>query len=438
VIAKAPTLQVGIKGENTTKPYWIQLDSIDLSKHVIWTTLDDSAGGEQAMQATITKYIDMEYFEFDKRPGWRVVIMQHTTLNVLDVLVVFNHSHGDGKSAKLFHQFLLAELNKPDANDHQQNLTLTLEDSSKNFPPPTEKAGDLSLSLGFVLKEAWEEYKPGAASSSNPTDAKWAPIRPLPYKSRVRVFTIPQHLLSNVLSACRDHKATLTALIDTLPLISLASQIEAELAPGFASCTAIDQRRFLPPHSKRYPWLDPKETIANYVTIMYHKFGVDLVSEVRSKISESTTEGDLSKDLLDLLWKTSARVRNEIAKRLDMGLRDDMVGLMKLVPDWRKKHLKDAKKPRALSWFVTNIGLFEELPTTVTEETFDPETHWKVCRAQFTASAEPPAWALIFAVASVKNGDLVVTCTWQDNAVEESLVEKLMWDMERWLVQIGT
>lgn len=86
---------------------------------------------------------------------------------------------------------------------------------------------------------------------------------------------------------------------------------------------------------------------------------------------------------------------------------------------------------------MTNIGAFEQLPSGVTEETYDSRTHWKLRRAQFTASIETPLWALIFAVASAKNGDLVITCTWQDTVVEAMLVERLMEDLERWMVQLA-
>ncbi|KAF2651821.1 hypothetical protein K491DRAFT_719472 [Lophiostoma macrostomum CBS 122681] len=433
VVSGAPLLQVGCIGENTANPFWIQLDSVDLSEHVVWVNLDS----DQAMHATIASHINMRFPDVDKRPGFRVVVMQRVGHSFLDILVVFNHHHGDGMGAKIFHRFLLLELNKPMSEDDQQSLTITFEDSSKDFPPPTEKAGDLTLSPGFLVREAWKEYKPGASSVTRPTDAKWAPIRSEPHLSKFRVVTIPQNVLSNTLSACRDHKTTLTALLNCLALISLASQIGEDLAPGFASSTAIDQRRFISPHSKRYPQLDPKETIANYVTVIYHEFGVDLVSDIRFKLDASAAEGGLSEEIVDLLWKTSARVRTEISNRLEMGLRNDMVGLMKLVPDWRKRHMKDMEKPRALSWFLTNLGLFEELPASLSSESYDPKSNWAIRRAQFTASAEVPLSALLLAVASVRNGDLVITCSWQDTVVETSLVERLVGDMERWLRQIG-
>lgn len=114
-----------------------------------------------------------------------------------------------------------------------------------------------------------------------------------------------------------------------------------------------------------------------------------------------------------------------------MGVYNDLLGLLKMVPSWEKKFLKDAKKSRLLSWFLTNLSVFEE---GLEAETGTPSVRK---RAQFTLSAETPLAALLIGVLLVKGGELVLTCTWQDTVVERILVEPLMMDLVKWLNKIG-
>jgi hypothetical protein len=440
VISGAPTLQAGIFGKDSSKPFWVQLRSLDLKEHVKWIYSNEPTVSEKAVQATVLEYLDMRYFDLDKKPGWKVIIMQHAASDILDILFVWNHPHGDGMSGKIFHKSLLQALDElhEDGPQCSPNLTLELTDSSVTFPPSIEDTVGLTISPSYMLKEAWKEYKP-TSLFPRATDARWAPIRALPYKSHYEVITISDTILRKVLATCKGQETTLTGLLNSLVLVSMASHLEAKKAPGFASSTAIDQRRFVPAHSKKYPELVPANTIANYVSVMYHEYDEALLGDIRSKLAVNPTTGTglLSEDLLDLLWTVAKRVREEISKRLEMGVHNDMVGLSKLVPDWRKKFLKDAKKPRALSWFLTNLGIFEAVSETESDSSNGVGTSWVRKRAQFTLSTEIPVAALLIGVASVKGGELVLTCTWQDTVVEAILVESLMLDLVKWLNQIG-
>jgi hypothetical protein len=440
VVSGAPTLQVGILGEKSSKPVWIKLETVDLNEHLKWTTLDGSTNSEHSVQAAVASQLDTRFFKLDVRPGWRVLVMNHTTLDILDILFVWNHPHADGMSGKIFHQLLLEELNKVTKNGVEENtngLVLKFPDSPKAFPPATESLVRLPVTPRFVLKEAWNDYKPPSLFPRK-IEASWAPIRTSHYKTQFRSFVIPNGILSKVVTICHDQKTTLTALLNGLALVSLASHIDEAKAPVFASSTAIDQRRFLPSHPPAYPWFDGKKTIANYVSIMTHQFDSDVVAEIRSKLGNDSRRGELSEAVLNLLWSTSARVRSEIANRLEIGLQNDVVGLMKFVPNWKKQFRRDVKKPRKLSWFVTNLGVFEGEHEAYETQPSRPQQSWSIRRAQFTLSTEIPVAALLIGVASVQNESLVITCTWQDTVVEQSLVESLMADMERWLTQIGS
>ncbi|PVH99978.1 hypothetical protein DM02DRAFT_709850 [Periconia macrospinosa] len=431
VIASSPTLRSVISGADTSEPVWIQLHSLDLNEHIKWATFDDAVASDQAVRATVLEQLSMRFWDLDKRPGWRLVVMQHATKEVLDILFVWNHPHADGMSGKIFHEHLLEALNQLPANEpqHSGHLTMDFTDSSVAFPPRIEETVELTLTTPYLLKEAWKEYKPTSLFPSA-TDARWAPIQALQYKFSYESATVSETVLRKILHMCRDRGTTLTGLLNSLVLVSLASHLEAKIAPGFMSSTAIDQRRFVPAPSEKYPDLVPAKTIGNYVTVLYHEYDKVLLADIRGKIARSKP-GCLSEDLLDSLWAVAKRVRGEISKRLEMGVHNDLLGLSKMVPDWSKKFKKDAKKPRPLSWFLTNLGVFEEGLEAETGNS------WVRKRAQFTLSTETPLAALLIGVASVRGEDLVFTCTWQDTVVERILFESLMMDLVKWLNQIG-
>lgn len=177
------------------------------------------------------------------RSGWRTAILQHTQSNFLVFLFVWNHPHGDGMSGKIFHEFLLHHLNTDEGD-----LTLQFADTSSefSFPPTTEQLRGFPTSASFLLEATWDGHKP-IWLFRDTHQADWAPICTSSYKSQFWTFTI-NNTLFNVLAACRHHKTTLTALLNSLVLISLSSHLEKSRASAFASSTAIDHRRFLPSH----------------------------------------------------------------------------------------------------------------------------------------------------------------------------------------------
>lgn len=89
--------------------------------------------------------------------------------------------------------------------------------------------------------------------------------------------------------------------------------------------------------------------MGNYVTIMSHQFDSTLVSQIRSHIPSKDRASPLTVELIQKVWSTGARVRGEIEQKLAMGLKNDLVGAMKLVKDWRQQMRDTAKRPRQFS-----------------------------------------------------------------------------------------
>ncbi|KAI4860461.1 alcohol acetyltransferase-domain-containing protein [Hypoxylon rubiginosum] len=437
-VLQNPVLQVAILDANSKRPAWIQLENLDLTQHVEWQFLDHSADFEDVSQETTVSQLDATYPELEKRPGWKIFILHQFETDILEILFTWNHPHADGMSGKIFMESLFQNLNTKRNNDIHQDSdnVIRLPQSTPRLPPPIEELTKLPVEPQFALKSFWQEYRPQIFSRSL-SQANWAPICLSPYKTQFRVFTIDNATLAKVLAACREHDTTLTGLLHGLILVSLASHLQENAAPAFESITAIDLRRFLS-STTSYPWIQPKRTMGNYVTITGHVFGTDLLKQIRSKIPPKTTDVELPASLLDEVWSTAFAVRKDIQHKLEIGVKNDMVGLMRFVGDWLVQMRDMARRPRPHSWFVSNLGVLDGNPNTNEELSSGKDEAWFIRRAQFAISAETTSAALMISPMTVAGGQLCVGGSWQDCIFDVSLGESVMADLERWLVQIGT
>ncbi|KAF2249681.1 hypothetical protein BU26DRAFT_563579 [Trematosphaeria pertusa] len=442
VVLAQPHLQTGIIGENSKNPAFVRLDRLDLRNHVQWITLDDSSHFQQMYLETMQAQLDSRYENLSTQPGWRVVVLHEIGAESIEVLYVWNHPHHDGSSGKIFHQYLLRYLNETTSQDKEpivevsedsDRWILDLPDPSDKLPPNPEIPTSWPVSPGFVLSELWKGLKPEWIFPPGNMHARWAPIQASPYQTRFRNFTVDTHLVMKLVGACRLHHTTLTGLVQALCLVSLSTALQD--VSGFASRTPYDLRHILPSNTKQYPWLQPKESMCNYVSVVDHEFDPKLVDTIRSHMPAMSSDSKLlSADVMDVVWSVSARVRREIQARLDSGTRNDMIGIMKLCPDWNSQQQSEMRRMRYLSWLVTNLGVLDgESSTTVGKE-----EAWSLRRAELILSAETPSAALSVSIMTVKGREMCVTCSWQDCVVDAELGERLMGDLERWLTDIGS
>lgn len=441
VVLSQPHLQVGITGENSKSPAFVRLEQLDLRNHVDWREVGAPDQIEQAYLEAMQTQLDSRYDHLSTRPGWRVVVLHQLGAESLEVLYVWNHVHHDGMSGKIFHKQFLRHLNENSKQNDELTPTkhpgdstswiLDLPDSSDKLPPNPELLSSWPMTPEFLLRILWRELKPPSIFPPGNTHATWAPIQASPFATRFHTFTIHHKTVTNLVTACRSHRTTLTGLIQALVLVSLTSLLRE--MKGFASRTPFDLRHILPSHTPKYPWLQPKESMCNYVSVVEHDFNTEIVAEIRSKMPDKPTDASLPADIMEIVWSVSARVRKEIEQRLESGEQNDLIGIMKFVSDWRTQQRADAKKARYLSWLVTNLGVIDGGAGTAQEQ----EEGWSLRRAELVLSAEVPSAAISVSLMTVKDEKMCVTCSWQDCVVPSSVAEGLIGDLERWLNEIG-
>jgi hypothetical protein len=221
-----------------------------------------------------------------------------------------------------------------------------------------------------------------------------------------------------LVDVCRQQHTTLTGLVQALCLVSLSTVLQD--VSGFASRTPYDLRHILPSNTELYPWLQPKELMCNYVSVVDHRFDPKLIDTIRSQTSVTSSVSKLSSNVTDIFWSVSTRVRQEIKARLESSTRDDLIGIMKLCPDWNSKQQSKMRKTRYLSWLVVNLGVTDGVSSTSVRS----EEPWSLRRAELILSAETPSAALSVSIMIFKSREMCVTCSWQDCVVDTKLDER--------------
>lgn len=453
-IMRHPMLQVGMIDATFKSPSWIQLQSLDLTQHIKWLYIGGHDNFEQTVQETFRIQLDARFPDLSiKQPGWKITVIRQGNAPIMEVLLTWNHPQFDAVGAKVFHEDFLEMLNNAENGAYERTGLdgdiLRLPQAPPLLPTPIESLRSLPVDLKYLAKVFWEETRPQFLNRDI-SQAAWCPIRSSPYKTQFRAFFMDNASLLAILALCRQNKTTITGLLNGLALLAFSSHLDSTVAPAFQSSTIIDHRRNLPPAPPGAPWVRSDRAVGNYVTQLLHQFDTELVPRIRSKLPADASKGrDLCADLQRELWAVSAQNRLEIVRKLDAGLRNDLIGLFKHVTNWQQTMRDMAKKRRQLSWLVTNIGVLDgntstglsttttTQPPTGSDTKSDDGQSWSIGRAQFGLSAEIPAAAIEFASVSVAGRGMCVGANWPDCAVDAILGERIMADLERWLAQLA-
>ncbi|EXL65169.1 hypothetical protein FOPG_18594 [Fusarium oxysporum f. sp. conglutinans race 2 54008] len=245
----------------------------------------------------------------------------------MDVVFAWDHSAGDGKSGKILHDTFLTCLNTPDSN------SITLKDRSFDVPvtlhtSPMDQLIDLPISLGYIVSELSREFLPQL--STKPHMATWAPIFAEPAKTRLSWVHVTKEALPSVLDACRMHETTLTAFLNALFMVSMATRLSEAKARAFSCGTPICFRHFQKAGKSD---IDCNKTFMNCYAYWPFVFEQGLIAKIRQQFSDAKTNPDLDINLEDAVWDVARTIREGLLAKLKQGTKNDTVGLAKFIGD---------------------------------------------------------------------------------------------------------
>ncbi|GFP54314.1 hypothetical protein ACSS6W_002021 [Trichoderma asperelloides] len=422
IVKEQPALRVGITGEDSGNAHFTHIPQFDLRDHVSVQSVPCETA--QEYEDKIAEHQgwehDQKWQNLETRPPWRITILRPTSNNeaVLsqlggqeDVFFAFHHSLMDGTSGRLFHELLLSALAAHQDQDKEIPTALSFPEPA-SLPEPLEAAVNFTLSFRFIVGILWNHFAPSFLKPKKQPIWNAKPVDfALPFKTRIKPIDISPETLSVLLDACRSHSVTLTALLHSLVLASLAKRLSSSPAesPAFLSGTPINLRPYLT--KKPDDKTSGSTTLRCLVSTCVHQFSPKTISALRAPDA----------DINALIWENALQVKKELAAKLALTPRDDITAMLKFVGDWDAFWRGKDGKPRTESWEISNIGVLKSAETANNSP--------KATRMFFsngTMVAGPPIGV---DVASVAGSKLTVSLSWQDTIVDDELMDQLRSDL---------
>lgn len=378
--------------EPSKKPSYARLAQYDLQDCIIFETrqLDHKLGSEQAneeLDELLERYHNTRFDErWGELPLWRLVILHEPGDQTRFIACfVWQHAIGDGHTGPSFHRSFQAELSTLSA------LSCTPEmDKSETMvrcpqialPPSLESVHKLPLSPGYLLKMAWQDNFP-----SN-SQALWlgASIT-APTRSRFRSFVLTAETTSGLLSVCRAHLVTMTAVIHALIAVAIFSNIPANKTQ-LKSSIAINLR----------PWISSdalkEDEMGNFVSTTY-------LDHKRPKSLDSN------------LWPEAQRIKKLLDIEVQLGGKNASTGCLRWVGNMHKYFASKTGQPRDATYCLTNLGVFHPRKG---------DSHWATQDMVFSESFDAAREAMDVTMITGEDGRLTLGLIWGDGVVEEKLM----------------
>ncbi|KAJ4002777.1 Alcohol acetyltransferase [Fusarium irregulare] len=431
-IDQHPLLQVGLVNERSKRAAWSRIGQVNFANHIERQLVNQLDNYHDSLRDLTQRHLDTKFGNRATRPGWRLVVLKLEGQNLLEIMFVWCHTNCDGTGGKIFHESLLRSLNSVMIGATQislENHIYQTTASAQNMLPPQEVIAKYRITPKSALDSVWHELKPPIFVSKS-TYVSWADITRTPCKTQLRTLTIGQTTLQKLLTACRSHKTTLTGLLHGIMLVCLVGQLPESKIASIMAETPLSLRRFIKPEAKASPTIDPKRLIGNYVTKMEHDFGKDLVNRIWRLIQTVDVEEQftiLEKDM----WAAAILVRQEIQAKLELGLKNDLVGLMAVVGDWEKYMKDEMAKPRTASWLITNLGEIDGICKS------EDRSCWSIQRSKFSLAAGVVSPMFNISVITAKGNDLCIDVSWQDGLIDSAIGDRLIEGIHKWLDYIA-
>lgn len=463
-------MRVGLIDEDTNRPAYVHVPSIDLSRHVCWLEPLDVEDMDVAMETELTMQLSTRWENLDRQPPWKVTVFiirepnqddgtkpngPDVTAAAIEILYTYHHALGDGTSGTIFHNQLLRALTSADSSVSSMSYRraiLTLREPA-DLPPTQEELVPFRLSRPYVLKAAWRGYGP-SWFQCKPDPPPWTGLLPTqlsrPYTMNLRLLRIPPDTVTKLVPLARAHDATITGLFHALVATSLVRRLSAsDEARFFAFGSAVSLRRCVDRQKAKQSSFDPETQFAVLVSSLAHSVPLEMMDQLHNAVGIGMGMGmgmEGGGDADKAMWDVARAVTASLRERVATLPRDDVSGLLKYIADMRAFNRSVDGKPASWTWQVSNVGAMQPCPpmTAVKEQKAAPHDDgaaegsvaeeavdgWRIMRAVFSQSALSAATAVMLNLVGLVDGELTCTVTWQDGIMDDHVMEELVSDLQ--------
>lgn len=420
-IIKHPALSAIVSGRETPHPFFERLERIDLNQLVSFEELPlDEGEKAKRIDAILSRNHSCGY-KSNVVPLWRVVVLEQACVESksdVHLAFVWHHVIGDGRSGLAVLSTILNALNSyclpedslqgaPLVNDLNNTIVMT---PSKPLFPALEEILPLPMSTMTIVSQKLGPWLPSWFRKS-PKLEKWSgsPYHcEEPTRTNIRHMTIPPGLTQALVGRCRSEATTITPFLQ-----ALVGQVLMETfddAHSLRCAVALSLRRIFPEQ------LQIDDGVMGLWVNAFHL--------------EYTRDQLQGRDGASSLWNQarndSQRIEYEIAK----GETDVGIGMLRYIKDFKSTLMGKMGKKREDSYAITNLGVYDPMAGEASSSTFS----WQISDLVFSQSCHVNGSAIQFCIVSVKDGNLCIALSWQQDTVtgedvariEENLREKLL------------
>lgn len=430
VLRNQPMMRVGIAAADTSKAVFVHVDAVRLPNHIEFrdSTAANLAEYEKDVARTHQSLHDQLFPGIETRPPWRIVVLKAPKSVVseeqpsVDIFFAFHHALMGGTGGRDFHVELAAALNDPATSAEPLSDPLLPFPDAPRIPESQEDAVPLKNSYWFLAKTVWGMTAPPALKKKEEKIWAGADIDLSRLNTTiVRPVHVSAEVLGSMLKAAREHKATLTTLMEALVLAALARHIPADQVAGLKSTVPIS----LMPYARPDIDAEVKDKLRTIVTAHTRSHHVASVRKLHDAKDE---------DLDALIWAAAAQGRAALGEKLKSLPDDDVAGLMPMISDMFKFFNDKDGKPREASFEVSNVGVLAAATPADADE--GGRRGWVIERAMFTNSASVTGAAMSANMASVAGGGLTVALVRGEGVVEADLMEDVADELEAWMTNL--
>lgn len=415
VIRQHPPLCFGIHGETTNNPSYVPVETIDLASKIDIV----SEFTEHDIISHLMAQHDLPWASQETVPPWKLIVYPTFSADqsTLHIAFMYHHALADGLSGAAFHSSLEAALNEAAPSQPSCPSTQFQVQHPLSLTPPIEELVKFHLSWGYLLGKVLEEYGPQhffgkkhdhfAGSHCEVSDA-------YPYHTQLRLLTVNPVMVKSLLSECKSKQVSTSVLLSLLVARSLA--IARGSADAFIGSLPYTLRRVSGTDYQR---------MVNQTSALETEYSSELLGELCNLDLDRNDTGGTAK-----LWSVAVKESTRLKLHLDTCRTNNLVGLLPYVSDHHEFYKKKLGKKRELTFELSNIGVVKSSTNT--------SGSWNIERAIFTQGAAVVGPALNVNVASVHEGPMSITFSWQDKVIAEDVVTSTMTIFESTLGQLAS
>ncbi|KAG8667762.1 Alcohol acetyltransferase [Fusarium poae] len=346
------------------------------------------------------------------KPAWKVIVLDHfpgncdvldSTPRRIDIAFLTHHTIADGLSGIAFHTSLAENFQRLSANVAKPIWPMALSEPVA-APITLEECIDCFSCTCAVCTSGVDDRKAWIGAKQTP-DAT--------FRSMVQIVNISAERLAATLRKCKQVGVTLTGFLHAVICTSLWHSIK-DYVPGIRSITPFSARN----HTKT-----SARDIVNHISY--------LTSYTSRKELERLKDLELgSKEESEYIMEMAKSFSIDVATKVGDFPHGSMATNLSKISDLLRQYQSQGPADRRISYELSNLGLV----SNVKPREGGGMKLEKIIFSQCASSVTP---TLGFSCISTKGGSFVMSVTWAEGVVEESLVDQVIRELRGRFVDGG-